>query len=145
MRRAAVSFALLAFLVASPASALTIVAGESVVAGERTLSLRANDLSDRFIVDFSAFDVGGRGDVALSSRVLNRVGASVDLRGRLVGGGSISITGGLVDTSARFGRRNFVWVGGTPASTAPIPEPGSALLFAVGTGLVVSWLRRLRA
>jgi hypothetical protein len=145
MRPTAVSLALLGLLAALPASGLTIVAGESVVAIDRSVSLRVNDLSDQTILAFSVLDVGGSGPVTLSRRVLSWVGTDVHLvSGRLVGGGSISISGGLVSHASVF-RLTPVSLGGIPVSPAPIPEPTSALLFAAGTGLVVAWLRRLRA
>jgi hypothetical protein len=146
MRHTAIGLAL-GLLVAMPASASIILeAREFVVVGDRSASLRLNDLSDRILDDFTVLDSGASGEVRSSGRVLNRVSPGLDLlSGRLVtGGGSVLVTGSLVSLSS-YGRRSFVWVGGAPAPTEPIPEPGSALLFVVGTGLVVASLRRLRA
>lgn len=150
MRRAAIWLALLGLFVALPASASVIAGlelrGFSARPIDRSVTLRVNDLSDQTIDAFTVLDVGSSGAVTLSSGALNRIFAAPYLgSGGLVSGGSISIVGRLVETHAAFGRRVFVWVGGAPDTTAPIPEPSSALLFAVGTGLVVAWLRRPRA
>ena len=128
---------LLGLVAAAPAAALTITA-EHVIFGpvSRADAVTVNSLDDRTI---DHFEVLLTSTVALTGFRGRSVGPSRPL---LVGGGQIQILSGRLESSSvSFGRRNFVWVAGTPNGETPIPEPTAAVLFVVGAVLVGARLR----
>ena len=129
---------LLALLVSLPTAATTLRGAGLFISATPRSTIDLDVLASA-----SVMSIGDGGAVHLSS--ISAVPISVT---PYQGGGTIQI---VSDTSlhtsgaARFGRRTFVWVSQDQGhGETPIPEPGAALLFAVGTVLVGLRLRRAR-